>query len=158
MISRLLLLFILVPFIELVVLLQVHHAISQVAGPGIGLLMTLGTIVVTGIAGAALARQQGLGVINQVRQRMSSGQVPGQALADGILILIGAALLLTPGFLTDIVGFSFLIPATRKLYRAKVLHWFQHHVRIQRAGGIDVFVVDSVQKQEQLDRDRIDIR
>lgn len=144
MFIRLLFLFTLIPFIELVVLLQVHHAISEVWGPGMGLLITLGTIVLTGIAGAALARQQGLGVLRQVQQQMGQAQVPGQALADGILVLIGAALLLTPGFLTDIFGFSLLIPGSRHFYRKRIMEWFKQRVRVHRAGGVDVFVVDSV--------------
>ncbi len=144
MILRLILLFTIVPFVELALLLQVHHMISSVWGNGIGLLVTLGSIIVTGVAGAALARQQGLSVIRQVQTQMGQGQVPGQALADGILVLIGAAFLLTPGFLTDIFGFSLLFPASRSLYRKRVLAWFQKNVRVHRAGGADVFVVDSM--------------
>lgn len=147
MFFRLLLLFILVPFIELVVLLQVHHVIAERWGNGAGLLITLGTIVLTGILGAALARQQGLGVLQQVQNEMRQGRVPQQALADGILVLIGAALLLTPGFLTDFMGFSLLIPLSRAFYRQRVVNWLKHRVIVQRAGGGEVFVVDSVEKR-----------
>lgn len=155
MFIRLLLLFTLIPFIELVILLQVHHAISEVWGNGIGLLITVGTIIFTGIIGAALARQQGLSVIRQVQQQMGRAQVPGQALADGLLVLIGAALLLTPGFLTDIFGFSLLIPGSRQFYRHRIMNWFQQKVRVHKSGGADVFVVDPVhqeQVQEKADR------
>lgn len=155
MFIRLLLLFTLIPFIELVILLQVHHAISEVWGNGIGLLITVGTIIFTGIIGAALARQQGLSVIRQVQQQMGRAQVPGQALADGLLVLIGAALLLTPGFLTDIFGFSLLIPGSRQFYRHRIRNWFQQKVRVHKSGGADVFVVDPVhqeQVQEKADR------
>lgn len=147
MFARILLLFTLIPFVELVVLLQVHHAVSAMFGAGMGLLVTLGTIVVTGVVGAALARQQGIGVLRQVQSEMAQGQVPGRALADGILVLLGAAFLLTPGFLTDIAGFSLLFPVSRAFYRRKVVEWFQHNVRVQKAGGADVFVVDSVPKE-----------
>ncbi len=151
MFVRLLLLFTVIPFIELVILLQVHHAISSVWGNGIGLLVTMGGIVVTGIVGASLARQQGLGVIRQVRGQMGQGQIPGQALADGVLVLIGAALLLTPGFLTDIFGFSLLIPASRAFYRGRMMNWFKTHVHIHRAGGPNVFVVDPVETKQRDD-------
>lgn len=144
MIFRLILLFTLIPFIELVLLLQVHHAIASAWGAAIGMLVTLGTIVITGIAGAALARQQGLNVLRQVQSQMQRAQVPGLALADGLLVLIGAALLLTPGFLTDIFGFSLLIPGSRAIYRRGLLNWFQQRVRVHRSGGPDVFVVDPV--------------
>ncbi|MBT5020882.1 MAG: FxsA family protein [Planctomicrobium sp.] len=144
---RLLLLFTLIPFIELVILLQVHHAISEVWGNGVGLLITVGTIIFTGIVGAALARQQGLSVIRQVQQQMGQAQVPGEALADGILVLIGAALLLTPGFLTDIFGFSLLIPGSRRFYRHRIIKWFQQRVRVHKSGGADVFVVDPVERE-----------
>ena len=143
MVLRLILLFTIIPFVELAILLQVHQMVSSAWGSGIGLLVTLGSIIVTGVAGAALARQQGLSVIRQVQTQMGQGQVPGQALADGILVLIGAVLLLTPGFLTDIFGFSLLVPWSRALYRRSVLAWFQKNVRVQRAGSADVFVVDS---------------
>lgn len=155
MIIRLLLLFTLIPFIELVLLLQVHSAIAEAWGSGAGLLITLGTIVLTGILGAALARQQGLSVLRQVQQELGRAQVPGKSLADGVLVLVGAAFLLTPGFLTDIFGFSLLIPASRSFYRQRVMNWFQQRVRVHRAGGADVFVVDPVQKEGDVHRVRM---
>lgn len=161
MIFRLLLLFTLVPFVELVLLLQIHHAISTIWGPGIGLLVTLGSIVLTGIAGAALARQQGLGVLRKFQSQTRQGQLPGDALADGMLILFGAALLLTPGILSDVLGFSLLIPFTRNWHRRLLLTWAKHNAQVHssfqqtdfRNGGfptggfgyseqVDVFVVD----------------
>ena len=148
MIFRLLLLFTIVPAIELVILLQIHHAIAASYGTLVGLLVTVGTIAFTGIVGAALARQQGLGVLRQLQTQMKQGQVPGQAIGDGVLILVGSAFLLTPGFLTDLVGFSLLIPVTRKLFRDRLTAWIQHRIRVQKSGGADVFVVDSVEARE----------
>jgi UPF0716 protein FxsA len=66
---------------------------------------------------------------------MGQGELPGQALMDGVLILIGAALLLTPGFLTDVLGFSLLIPVTRSAYRKLLRRWIRG--KMQRG---DVFV------------------
>ncbi|MBD3675166.1 MAG: FxsA family protein [Planctomycetaceae bacterium] len=123
MLLYLILLLTIVPFVELVILLQVHHAVSTAFGPGAGLLATLGTVIVTGIIGAALARQQGLSVLKNLQLSLNRGELPGATLADGVLILIGAALLLTPGFLTDLFGFSLLIPVTRMAYRKLLIKW-----------------------------------
>jgi len=115
-----------VPFVELVILLKVHHAVAVAWGPGYGLLATLGTVIVTGIIGASLARQQGLSVLTRLQSQMNQGEMPGDTLADGVLILIGAALLLTPGFLTDLFGFSLMIPFTRIGYRKLLIRWAKH--------------------------------
>lgn len=155
MFFRLILLFTLIPFIELIVLLQVHAMLADALGRGTALLVTIGMIVGTGLAGAALARQQGLSVLKQLRSQMQRGEIPGQAAADGILVLIGAAFLLTPGLLTDLIGFSLLIPVTRKLFQTRLMKWFQQHVRVQRAEGADVFVVQSSSTQPQPERDRL---
>lgn len=107
MLSRLLLLFIIVPAIELLLLIQM--------GQWIGTLPTVGLIVVTGIIGAYLTRQQGLQVWRRVQQETQSGQLPGGALLEGAMILVAGAVLMTPGVLTDALGFLLLIPPTRKL-------------------------------------------
>jgi len=107
MLSRLLLLFIVVPAVELLILIQM--------GRWIGTFPTVGLIVVTGIIGAYLTRQQGLQVWRRVQQEMQSGQMPGGTLLEGAMILVAGAVLLTPGILTDALGFLLLIPPTRKL-------------------------------------------
>ena len=135
MLLYLILILTVVPALELVIILQVHHAIASSWGSGMGLLVTIGTIAVTGIAGATLARQQGMSVLRELQKQMGQGQLPGQALMDGVLILIGAALLLTPGFLTDVLGFSLLIPLTRSAYRKLLRRWIRG--KMQRG---DVFV------------------
>lgn len=134
---RLLLLLTLVPVLELVVLLQVHHMLAVRWGSGVGLLVTLGSIVLTGIAGATLARYQGLAVLRSIQESMLRAELPGPALVDGVLVLIGGALLLTPGYLTDVLGFSFLIPGSRALHRKFLLRWIKN--KIQR-GEIHVEV------------------
>ncbi len=135
MLLYLILLFTAVPALELLIILQVHHAIASSWGAGMGLLITIGTIAVTGIAGATLARHQGMSVLRELQERMGQGELPGQALMDGVLILIGAALLLTPGFLTDVLGFSLLVPVTRSAYRKLLRRWVRR--KMQRG---DVFV------------------
>jgi len=144
-----------VPALELVILLQVHHAIASAWSSGSALLITLGAIVLTGVTGAALARQQGLSVLRQLQQQMGQGQLPGQALMDGVLILIGAALLLTPGFLTDLLGFSLLIPLTRALHRQWLRRWVAN--KVQRGDAQVIFVTPeqpqhTVEDPELLDR------
>jgi UPF0716 protein FxsA len=111
--GRLALLFVIVPLIELVLLIQL--------GQVIGLWPTLGVVLFTGITGAAMARMEGLRVLYQFQSEMASGRLPGQALLDGISVLIGGAFLLTPGILTDFTGFALLFPPSRR--------WIQRRVR-----------------------------
>jgi UPF0716 protein FxsA len=105
MFIKLLLIFTIVPLVELFVLIEVGSRIGS--GPTILLLL------LTGIAGALLASRQGLSVLQRARYDLSQGRLPASPLVDGIMVLIGGMLLLTPGFLTDILGFMLLIPATR---------------------------------------------
>lgn len=151
MIFRLLLLLTIVPAVELVVLLQVHHFIASSFGVLTGLLVTFGSIFATGIAGAALARSQGLEVVQQLRTQLQQGQLPGETLADGVLILVGAAFLLTPGFITDVLGFTFLIPATRGFYRRRILAWLKDRLRVGRMQEKEVFVVDAIETQSKFE-------
>lgn len=113
MLSRLILLFVTVPLLELALLLQV--------GQWIGLGPTVALVVATGFAGAALARQQGLRAFLAVQQELAAGGLPGRSLLDGLSILVGGALLLTPGILTDVLGFSLIVPPSRR--------WLQGIVR-----------------------------
>ena len=129
MFVRLLLLLTIVPIVELFVLLAVHGAIAERYSFQTGLLVTVGAIVATGILGASLARSQGLGVIRDLQRSMAQGRFPARSLIDGAMILAGGAMLLTPGFLTDLVGLSLLVPMTRNLYRRMFNSWFLHSVR-----------------------------
>ncbi len=106
MLSRLIFLFVTIPLVELAILLQV--------GQWIGLWPTVGLVVATGIGGAALARHQGLRAFVAVQRELASGRLPGRSLLDGLAILVGGAFLLTPGILTDIAGFSLLLPTSRR--------------------------------------------
>jgi UPF0716 protein FxsA len=103
----LLLIFILVPAIEV--------GLFIFAGQYIGIPATIAIIFLTGIIGAYLAKREGTETIKRVRMQLESGQMPGDAVLDGACILVGGALLLAPGFLTDIIGFSLLFPPFRKV-------------------------------------------
>jgi UPF0716 protein FxsA len=122
--GRLLLLFILVPTVELALLIEV--------GSRIGTLATLGLIAVTGVIGAALARQQGLRVLQQLQAELAAGRLPASSLFDGVIILVAGALLITPGILTDAVGFLCLVPGFRALVRRTIRHRFERAVGEQR--------------------------
>jgi UPF0716 protein FxsA len=110
--GRLALLFIIIPAVELVLLVQL--------GARIGGLATFAIIVATGIAGAALAKRQGADVIRRVQSDLSQGRLPAQSLVDGALVLVAGVLLITPGILTDITGFLLLLPPVRAAIRRVV--------------------------------------
>lgn len=122
MFLRLFLLLTLVPFVELTILLEVHRGIANTWGTGAGLLVTFGSILLSGLIGAILLRRQGLAVLRTIRATLARGEFPAYSLVDGALVIVGGALLLTPGFLTDIVGLTMLVPWTRQLWRWIVLH------------------------------------
>ena len=84
----------------------------------------------TAAAGAALARTQGVLVLNQVIQQLSAGKLPTQPLMEGVLILIGGVLLITPGLITDCIGISVLIPVTRRFYVRKLKQLLGNRFRI----------------------------
>lgn len=109
--------------IELALLIEV--------GKQIGFWPTIGIICLTGLLGSALAKQQGMAVWTQFNTRMQKGQLPGTELVDGLIILIAGALLLTPGVLTDIVGFLGLLPPSRLLIRK----FAQRRIKVAQANG-----------------------
>ncbi len=121
MLIKLLVLFTFVPLMELYILIE--------AGQLIGLGPTILLIIATGIGGAWLARSQGLEIIRRIQEETSRGQMPAVTMIDGALVLIGGLLLLTPGFFTDLLGFSFLAPLTRSLWRKGFSTWLERQVR-----------------------------
>lgn len=134
MLLRLLLIFTVVPMVELALLIEV--------GRRIGTLSTLVLIVVTGVVGAALARREGLGVLRALRAELAAGQIPGPTLVDGVIILLAGALLVTPGILTDAVGFACLIPATRRTIRAFLWRAWRQAIEQGRARVVVRFDAD----------------
>ena len=98
--------FLLVPIIEIGLFIQV--------GGWIGLWPTLGIVVLTAVVGSIMMRAQGLGILAELQRQMHEGGNFGGTLAQGAMVLFAGALLLTPGFFTDAVGFSLLLPPVRK--------------------------------------------
>lgn len=103
----LILIFVGVPILEIAVFIQ--------AGNLIGLWPTLAAVVLTAVAGAALLRAQGLAALRRARRQLDRGEMPIAEVVTGVCLLIGGALLLTPGFVTDTVGFLLLIPPVRNV-------------------------------------------
>lgn len=105
MLWRLTLLFVAVPLLELVLLVEL--------GRIVGVVPTVVLVVVTGILGAALARREGLRALARFRAAVAAGRMPHQEIIEGLLVLVAGAMLLTPGLLTDLAGFLLLVPPIR---------------------------------------------
>ena len=114
--------FIGVPFAEIYVLLQVGRAI--------GVLNTLGLLVLVSLVGAWLAKQAGLTVLRRMQATIRAGRVPGTELVDGFLVLLAGALMITPGFLTDIVAIFLLLPPVRAGVRQALRRYLAHRIEI----------------------------
>ncbi len=94
--------------------------LAQVAG-AIGWPITIIATVATALLGSYLFRRQGLDTWVRLNQRMQQGEMPGQEMVEGMMLLLGGALLITPGFITDVVGFALLLPGTRRWMASKVI-------------------------------------
>jgi UPF0716 protein FxsA len=133
MFRRLLPLFIIIPIVELALLIQV--------GRWIGLWPTLALIATTGFLGAALASHEGLRAWRAFQVELHEGKVPGRPILDGLSIFVGGALLLTPGLITDVLGFSFILKPSRRWVQDRVVNRFggrlirQGQVFVQMPGG-----------------------
>lgn len=125
MFGILLLAFIIVPIIEIYLIIQV--------GSAIGGWETIALLIADSMVGAWLVRREGFSIIAKVNQALTNGKAPTDPLIDGLLVLIAGALMLTPGFLTDGVGFLLLLPPTRALLRNYLKHRFKD--RIDVGGG-----------------------
>ena len=109
MLWKLFLAFTIIPVSEIYILIAI--------GGQIGILPSIGLVILTGIVGASLARSQGLQTLGRIRDSFQQGVVPGEELLNALLIAIAGIVLLTPGFLTDAAGVFLLIPASRTLCR-----------------------------------------
>jgi UPF0716 protein FxsA len=130
---RLLALFILLPAVELALLIEI--------GGRIGTLPTFALILATGAIGAALARREGIGVVGRVQRELDEGNLPATSLVDAVLILVAGALLITPGVITDLVGFGLLTPVVRGRVRAWLWGRFERAMeegRVHVAGRVHV--------------------
>ena len=90
---------------------------------------TIAVVLLTGVSGAVLARSQGFGILARIGEELSQGQMPSDSLIEGILVLAGALLLLTPGLVTDVVGFALLIPFTRLLFKKYLKEYLRGKIR-----------------------------
>ena len=118
MLWKLFLAFTLIPVSEIYILIKI--------GGQIGILPSIGLVIITGIVGASLARSQGLQTLGRIRDSFQQGVVPGEELLNALLIAIAGIVLLTPGFLTDAAGLFLLIPATRTLCR----EWLKRRIEL----------------------------
>lgn len=121
MLARLLFFFLATPIIELLLLLQLEKVID--------FWPTMGVIIVTGVAGSYLAKREGLSAWKRLQNALKKGGLPGKELMDGVIILIAGAFLLTPGVLTDLIGFAGLFPPTRYLIRRYAMRRLKRAVR-----------------------------
>jgi UPF0716 protein FxsA len=106
-------LFIIIPFAEILLLLEVSDKI--------GGLWTIGLVIMTAVIGVRLLKIQGLSTLIRFQGRLQQGELPAQEIVEGLLIAFAGALLLTPGFLTDIIGFSCLLPPLRALIARRII-------------------------------------
>lgn len=127
MLKVLLLILVLLPIIELTLIFKL--------GTWIGWLPTVLLVFGAGLVGAAIARVQGWRAAAQMRQRLQQGELPPDAVLDGLLIVVAGGLLILPGVLSDVLGLALLFPATRGVVRRRLTSWLKQHVRIERLGG-----------------------
>lgn len=124
-IQILFLFFLVVPFVEIFLLLQV--------GGLIGVFPTIFLVVLTAVWGASLLRQQGFATWQRLQTQLSKGEIPAEEMIEGPILLVGGALLLTPGFFTDLLGFACLLP----VFRQRIAHYIiEHHLMDSAAGSI----------------------
>jgi UPF0716 protein FxsA len=125
--SYLIALFIGLPIVELALLFELHGLV--------GFLPTVLLVLLTGIAGAALVRRQGIAIVLKIQRELSVGNVPAPQMIDGVMILMAGALLVTPGLITDASGFLLLIPFVRE----KIRFWLKKKLEEKvRSGYIEV--------------------
>jgi UPF0716 protein FxsA len=124
--------FVVVPLAELYVIYKV--------GDAIGIVPTLALLVADSLIGSWLLKSQGRSVWRRFNETMRAGQIPHREVVDGVLVIFGGAFLITPGFLTDIIGVLLLLPPTRSLFRGRLMRraMFQVAGRTSRVTGFDV--------------------
>ena len=114
------LLFIVVPIVEIVLFIKI--------GGFLGVWLTILVVILTAVIGTKLVKSQGLNAIKEVQKSFVNGQDVGRSLVNGALILIAGVLLLTPGFFTDFLGITFLIPTTRNIWISYGIKYFPNFV------------------------------
>jgi UPF0716 protein FxsA len=128
MLPLLLLLFLIVPIAELAIIIQV--------GQAIGVWWTIALLIADSLLGSWLMRSQGRAAWRRFNETMGSGRVPAREVLDGVLVIFGGALLLTPGFLSDILGVLLLFPPTRAIARGILVRRFAHRMVASVSGSV----------------------
>lgn len=128
MLIKLIIIFIVIPLLEFYILIKL--------GVLIGAFNTILIILFTGISGAYLVKVQGFKVINQIASDLKLGIFPADSLFDGLFILIGAVLLITPGLITDLTGILCILPLTRQLFKKMLKAYI--NTKLQKEGVINI--------------------
>lgn len=115
-------------FLFLIIVPAAEIGILLISGQIIGVWQTILMIILTGFLGAYLAKQQGLETLRKTQEQLRMGRMPGDAVLDGVCILVGGTLLLTPGFVTDFLGILLLAPPTRKFFKILILKAFRQWI------------------------------
>ncbi len=129
MLFKIFLLLTLVPIIEVFILFKIAEVTT--------VWTTIALVIVTGFAGAYLARREGTQILSSIKRELNDGRVPGNQLLNGLCVLIGGILLLTPGLLTDITGFTLVLPVTRQLYIRLIKRWLTNMMQM---GSVNIFL------------------
>ncbi len=153
MLGRFLVLIVIIPLAELWLLMELTSRTS--------LWTTIAVVLTTGIVGMSLVRWQGISTWRTIHQQLASGQSPSRTIVSGVLILLAGALLLTPGLLTDSVGFALLIPAVRmtiathlqKRFVSSVTTSFRSSVWVNQAGT--PFRTDTAEVSDEAERPQV---
>lgn len=136
--------FIVVPLAELYVILKV--------GDAIGVLPTIALLAADSVLGSVLLRSQGRSVWRRFNDTMAAGRVPHRELLDGVLVIFGGAFLITPGFLTDVVGLLLLVPPTRSVIRRLLVRRLTVQVRTREPYDVDGTATDYDAPARRLER------
>ena len=119
--------FLVVPIVELAVILQV--------GQAIGVLETVALLIAVSVVGGWLVKREGVGALRRISTAVQAGRVPGRDLADGALIVLAGALLITPGFLSDVLGIALLLPPVRAVIRPVLIGALARRALGRTVGG-----------------------
>jgi UPF0716 protein FxsA len=123
-------------FLAILVVQALEIGVLIWSGRMIGVPLTVLFIILTGVLGAYLAKKEGLATLQKLQDNLRRSMMPGDALLDGVCILVGGTLLLAPGFVTDAFGFLLLVPPTRKFFKARLYRFLKRKLD---KGSITIF-------------------